>query len=57
VCQPYKPAAPLPAAKIPGTHFCQRLSQTQGRIVTGRVRAIEKSNDQNKAMDNEKTYN
>jgi hypothetical protein len=31
--------------KIPGTHFCQRLSRLQGHIAAGRIRSIEKSND------------
>jgi hypothetical protein len=30
------------ARKIPGTHFCQRLSQHQGYTAAGRVRLIEK---------------
>jgi hypothetical protein len=31
--------------KIPGTHFCYRLSQSQGHNAAGRSRPIEKSND------------
>jgi hypothetical protein len=31
--------------KIPGTHFCQRLSRPQGNSTAGRFRSIEKSND------------
>jgi hypothetical protein len=33
---------PLPIRKIPGTHFCQRLTGFQGRIAAGRIRSIEK---------------
>jgi hypothetical protein len=36
---------PLPPGKIPGTHFCQRLSQPQGHSAAGRIRSSEKSND------------
>jgi hypothetical protein len=36
---------PLPPRKIPGTHFCQRLSKPQGHSAAGRIRSIEKSND------------
>jgi hypothetical protein len=32
---------PFTPRKIPGTHFCQRLSQHQGHNVTGRIRSIE----------------
>jgi hypothetical protein len=35
----------LPPRKIPGTHFCQRLSRPQGHSAAGRVRSIEKPND------------
>jgi hypothetical protein len=31
--------------KIPGTHFCQRLSRPQGHSAAGRIKSIEKSND------------
>jgi hypothetical protein len=31
--------------KIPGTHFYQRLSRTQGHSAAGRITSIEKSND------------
>jgi hypothetical protein len=31
--------------KVLGTHFCYRLSRTQGNIAIGRIRSIEKSND------------
>jgi hypothetical protein len=36
---------PLPPRKIPGTHFCQRLSRPQGHSAAGRIRSIETSND------------
>jgi hypothetical protein len=36
---------PFTPRKIPGTHFCQRLSWPQGHSVAGRIRSIEKSND------------
>jgi hypothetical protein len=36
---------PLSPRKIPGTHFCKRLSFPQGHSATGRIRSIEKSND------------
>jgi hypothetical protein len=36
---------PLPPRKIPGTHFCLRLSRPQGHGAPGRIRSIEKSND------------
>jgi hypothetical protein len=35
---------PFTDRKIPGTHFCQRLSRPQGHSVAGRIRSIEKSN-------------
>jgi hypothetical protein len=35
---------PFTPRKIPGTHFCQRLSRPQGHIAAGRIRSIEKSN-------------
>jgi hypothetical protein len=31
--------------KIPGTHFCYRLSRPQGHSAAGRIRSIDKSND------------
>jgi hypothetical protein len=34
---------PLPPRKIPGTHFCQRLSRPQGHSSAGRIRYIEKN--------------
>jgi hypothetical protein len=36
---------PLPTRKIPGTHFCQRLSRTQSHSAAGRIRSNEKSNE------------
>jgi hypothetical protein len=30
--------------KIPGTHFCQRLSRPKGHSAAERIRSIEKSN-------------
>jgi hypothetical protein len=36
---------PFTPRKIPGTHFCSRLSRPQGHSAAGRVRSIEKSND------------
>jgi hypothetical protein len=36
---------PLPPRKIPDTHFCQRLSRSQGHSAAGRIRSISKSND------------
>jgi hypothetical protein len=36
---------PFAPRKIPGTHFCQRLSRPQGHSATGRIRSIEKSSD------------
>jgi hypothetical protein len=35
---------PFTPSKIPSTHFCKRLSRTQGHSATGRIRSIEKSN-------------
>jgi hypothetical protein len=40
MCRP-----PFTPRKIPGTHFCYRLSQNQGLSVAGRIRSTEKSND------------
>jgi hypothetical protein len=34
-----------PPMKIPGTHFCHRLSRHQGHSATGRIRSTEKSKD------------
>jgi hypothetical protein len=36
---------PFTPRKFSGTHFCQRLSRTQGHSAAGRIRSIEKSND------------
>jgi hypothetical protein len=36
---------PFTPKKIPGTHFCYKLSQPHVHSVTGRIRSIEKSND------------
>jgi hypothetical protein len=36
---------PLPPRKIPGTHFCQRLSRPQGHSAAGRIWSIKKSSD------------
>jgi hypothetical protein len=33
---------PLPPKKIPGTHFCQRLSRPQGHSAAERIRSTEK---------------
>jgi hypothetical protein len=38
------PLSPPPHRKIPGTHFCYRLSQPQGHIAAGRIHWTEKSN-------------
>jgi hypothetical protein len=35
----------LPAGKIPGTHFYQRLSRPDGHNAAGRIRSNEKSNN------------
>jgi hypothetical protein len=34
---------PLPRRKIPGTHFCSRLSRPQDRSATGRIMSIKNS--------------
>jgi len=36
---------PLPPRNIPGTHFCQRLSQHQGHSAAGRIMSLKNSND------------
>ena len=36
---------PLRPGNIPGTHFCYRLSRSQGHSVTGRIMSMIKSND------------
>ena len=35
----------LPPGNIPGTRFCQRLSQHQGHIAAGRIVSMKNSND------------
>jgi hypothetical protein len=35
---------PFNPRKIPGTHFCYRLSRSQGHRVAGRIGSIEKCN-------------
>ena len=37
--------SPLPPGNIPGTHFCQRLSQPQGHSVGGRIVSMKNSSD------------
>jgi hypothetical protein len=36
---------PLPPGNTPGTHFCKRLSQPQGRSATGRIVSMKNSNN------------
>jgi hypothetical protein len=36
---------PFTSRKIPGTHFCQRLSRPQGHTAAGRIRSTERSSD------------
>jgi hypothetical protein len=36
---------PFTPRKIPGTHFCYRLSRPQGHSAAGGIRSIEKSNN------------
>jgi hypothetical protein len=36
---------PLPPGKIPGTHFCQRLSRPQGHSATGTIMSMKNSNN------------
>jgi hypothetical protein len=36
---------PFTPRKIPGTHFCLRLSRPQGHSAAGRIKSIKKSND------------
>jgi hypothetical protein len=36
---------PLPLKKIPDTHFCSKMSRSQGHSAAGRIWSIEKSND------------
>jgi hypothetical protein len=35
----------LPPGRIPGTHFCQRLSRPQGYNATGRIKSLKNSSD------------
>jgi len=39
---------PLPPRNIPGTHFCYKLSQSQGHSAAGRIMSMKKSNDINR---------
>jgi len=34
-----------PPGNIPGTHFCQRLSQPQGHSAAGRITPMKNSSD------------
>ena len=36
---------PLPQGNIPGTHFCQRLSQPQDHSAVGRIMSMKNSSD------------
>jgi hypothetical protein len=36
---------PYTPRKIPGTHFCKRLSRLQGHSAAERIRSTEESND------------
>ena len=36
---------PLPPGNIPGTHFCWRLSQSQGHTAARRIMSMKNSND------------
>jgi hypothetical protein len=36
---------PSPPGSTPGTHFCQRLSRTQGHSATARIMSLKISND------------
>jgi hypothetical protein len=36
---------PLPPGNIPGTHFCLRLSRSQGHSAAGRIMSMKNSND------------
>jgi hypothetical protein len=40
-----QPGALQPPKKIPGAHFCWRLSKPQGHSAAGRIRSIEKSSE------------
>jgi len=35
----------LPPGNTPGTHFCYRLSRTQGHSAIGRIMSMKNSND------------
>jgi hypothetical protein len=35
----------LPPGRIPGTHFCYRLSRPQGHNATGRIKSLKNSSD------------
>jgi hypothetical protein len=45
-CEVVSPTRRPPSTprKIPGTHFCLRLSRPQGHSAAGRIRSIKKSN-------------
>ena len=36
---------PLPTGRIPGNHFCWRLSQPQGHSAAGRIMSMKNSNE------------
>ena len=36
---------PLPSVNAPGTHFCWRLSSSQGHSAIGRIMSMKNSND------------
>ena len=36
---------PLPPANIPGTHFCQWMSRSQGQSARGRIKSLKNAND------------
>jgi hypothetical protein len=40
----FKCRPPFTLTKIPGTHFCQRLTRPQGHSAAGMIRSIEKCN-------------
>ena len=40
-----KHRTPLLPKNIPGTHFCQRLSQSQGHSAAGRIMSMKSSSD------------
>jgi hypothetical protein len=47
----------LPPRNLPGTHFCQRLSRTQGHSAAGRIRSIEKNPPHWDNFTSESSYN